>query len=146
MRTTTILACALALAAGAARAAEGDVPLQELPPQTLDKGQCALALWTRTTPARRVFMAFSTPAAAKVQAGGRTLTLPRTAWDGEAVFGHYPRQTYAGSGWTLRVTVEFDARSGLVGGAVAPSGAIELTDAQGLSLVVPVAGLVACQA
>lgn len=145
MRLCLILGLAAALTAGAARSAEPDMPLQELPTQTLASGQCALVLWTRTTPARRVFMALNDPAGAKVQVAGRTLDLPRTAWDGAPVFSHYPQQSFSGGGWTVKIGVEFDSRSGLVGGAVAPSGTLELTDAKGVSTVLPVAGMVACQ-
>lgn len=145
MRLSVIAGLAAALAAGTARSADADLPLQELPTQTLVHGQCALVLWTRTTPARRVFMALNDPAGAKVQVGGKTLTLARTAWDGSAVFSQYPSQSFTGGGWTVKIGVEFDTRSGIVGGAVAPSGTLELSDAKGWSTVVPVAGMVACQ-
>ncbi len=145
MRWALGLGLAAALSAGAPRAAEQGLPLQELPTQTLVRGQCALVLWTRTAPARRVFMALNDPAGALVQVGGKTVTLARTAWDGAAVFSHYPHQTFSGDGWTLKIDVEFDTRSGLVGGAVAPSGSLELSDAKGWSTVLPVAGMVACQ-
>jgi hypothetical protein len=145
MRWAIALGLCASLLAGAGGAAETELPLQELPPQTLAAGQCALVLWTRTTPARRVFMALNNPAGAKVQVDGRTVALARTGWDGEAVFGHSPKQAFAGGGWTLSVSVDFDTRSGLVGGAVAPSGTLELRDAKGWSILQSVAGMVACQ-
>lgn len=152
-RIAAALTLALSLAAlDAARAAETapapagtGLPLQELPTQTLAKGQCALFLWARTTPPQRVFMALQDPAIARVRIGGRSVDLPRTAWEGEGVYGHYQRQSYAANGVTLDVTVQMDARSGLVGGAVVPTGAIEYRDAAGWQTVVPVAGMVGCQ-
>lgn len=143
MKLAVVSGLMAALVGGAVSAQ--DMPLQELPTQTLRSGQCALVLWTRTTPARRVFMAINDPAGAKVQVGGRTVDMARTAWSGDAVFNHYPQQSFSGGGWTVKTVVDFDTRSGIVGGAVAPSGTLELTDAKGLSTVLPVAGMVACQ-
>ena len=123
----------------------GGVPLAELPTQTLENGQCAMFLWARTTPPRRVFMALHEPATARVVVGARTLALPRTQWSGEAAFGHYPQQRFAGAGVELNVTVQMDTRTGLTGGAVVPSGSIEYRDEKGWETVIPVAGMVACQ-
>jgi hypothetical protein len=135
-----------ARAGEAAPAAQGSgLPFQELPTQTLGKGQCALFLWSRTTPPQRVFMSLQDPAVARVRIGGKSVDLPRTAWDGESAFGHYQRQSYAGSGLALDVTIQMDARSGLVGGAVVPTGSIEYRDAAGWQTVIPVAGMIGCQ-
>lgn len=138
------LDAARAVEAAPAPAGAG-LPFQELPTQTLAKGQCALFLWARTSPPRRVFMALQDPAVARVRIAGKSVDLPRTAWEGEGVYGHYQRQTYAADGVTLDVTVQMDGRSGLVGGAVVPTGAIEYRDAAGWQTVIPVAGMVGCQ-
>lgn len=133
------------MAASGARPAEPDLNLQELPTQKLASGQCALVLWTRTAPARRVFMAVSEPAGAKVQSGGRTVDLARSGASGEAVYGHFPEETFAGGGWEVKATVGFDTKGALVGGALVPSGSLEVRDARGWTTVLPVAGMVACQ-
>ena len=154
MRTASALLCLLLLTAGcssgrdatpAASKADPGVPLGELPPQTLGQGQCALFLWSRSEPPRRVFMALNSPAVARVRIGGRTVDLPRTSFEGESAFGHYPEQRFAGEGVTLSMQVEIEARGALVGGAVAPSGTLTFADRSGESVVLPVAGLVACQ-
>lgn len=142
---TTALILAGALAAPQARSAEAELALQELPTQKLAPGQCALVLWTRTAPARRVFMAVTEPAGARLQSAGRTVELLRTASSGEAVYGHFPEETFAGGGWEVKATVSFDTKGALVGGALAPSGSLEVRDARGWTTVVPVAGMVACQ-
>jgi hypothetical protein len=90
-------------------------------------------------------MALNSPALARVRIGGRTVDLPRTSFEGEAAFGHYPEQRFAGDGVTLSMQVEIEARGALVGGAVAPSGTLTYEDRSGESVVLPVAGLVACQ-
>lgn len=136
---------AAAAAAFTLAAATVEVPLEEIPAQRLDSGQCALFLWTRGSPPRRVFMALQSPALARVKVGGRVLDLPRVGWEGEAVFGHPAMQRFAGSGLELKVTIQADARSGLVGGAVAPTATIEYRSADGWETVIPAAGMVGCQ-
>jgi len=157
MRRALAAALALCVSACASRGAQPEepaatpaaleavAPLEELPPQTLTRGQCALVLWSRTTPARRIFMGLNAPPSARVQRGGRTLTLARTAASGEAAYGHPPVQTYSGEGLTLTASVEFDEGEGLVGGAVVPSAAVTLRDETGVETVIPAGGLLACQ-
>ena len=136
---------AAVLASMTLAAAPAGAPLEELPVQRLKAGECALFLWTRDTPARRVFMALQTPAVARIQVGGKTLELPRVSSEGQAVFGHYPVQRYAGSGHELTVRIETDVRSGLSAGAVAPNATIEHRAAGGWETVIPAAGLIGCQ-
>ena len=153
MRVVPAIVLAGALLAGCAATgpdrtpppAAAGLPLSELPAQNLQKGQCAMFLWARTTPPRRVFMALHDPAMARIVVGTRTLDLPRTGWSGEASFGHYPEQRFAGPGFDLRVSVQMDARPGLSGGAVVPSGLVEYRDNTGAETLIPVAGMVACQ-
>jgi hypothetical protein len=128
-----------------APAPTGGLPLEALPTQTLAGGQCALFLWARTTPPRRVFMASQDPAVARIRIDGRSLDLPRAGAEGESAYGHAPVQRYEGQGITLTVRIEMDARSGLIGGAVVPSGSLEYRDAKGWEIIIPVAGMVGCQ-
>ena len=121
------------------------LPLGEVDAVRLQSGQCALALWTRGAPAVRLAIAVSQPPTLHVNAEGRQLTLTRTDYDGEAVYGHYPRQTWAGEGVSLTLTTGFEARGGMVGGAVTQDATLSYVGADGAELVVPVAGLVACQ-
>lgn len=122
-----------------------DVPFGELPPQRLERGQCALFLWSRTTPPRRVLMALNDPAIARVRLGGRTVDLARTRVEGPAAFGHARTQSYAGAGASLVITVDMESRGGVVGGAVVPTAAIEYRTVAGWTIIVPAAGLLACQ-
>ncbi len=131
--------------AEAAPAPTGGLPLEALPTQTLAGGQCALFLWARTTPPRRVFMALQDPAVARIRVDGRSVDLPRMAAEGENAYGHAPMQRYEGEGIVLTMTIQMDARSGLVGGAVIPTGSLEYRDARGWETIIPVAGMVGCQ-
>lgn len=155
-RAVALLALALLAACGSrgerstpraapTAAVQPGLPLEELPAQTLTRGQCALVLWSRTTPTRRLLMALNEPPSVRVQVGGRTLALGRTATAGETAFGHHPNQTYAGEGVTVAISAEFDAREGLVGGAAVPSASVAFRSADGAETVIPAAGLLACQ-
>ena len=90
-------------------------------------------------------MALQDPAVARIRIEGRSVDLPRTAAEGESAYGHAPMQRYEGEGITLTMTIQMDARSGLVGGAVIPTGSLEYRDAKGWETVIPVAGMVGCQ-
>lgn len=136
---------AAAVAGFTLAAAPVETPLEELPAQRLAAGQCGLFLWSRTSPPRRVLMASQSPAIARIQVGGATLELPRVAWEGEAVYGHYAMQRYAGSGHELTVRIETDVRTGLTAGAVAPVATIEHRAPGGWDVVIPAAGLIGCQ-
>lgn len=142
---TSGLAAASPALAEAAPAPTGGLRLEALPTQTLATGQCALFLWARTTPPRRVFMALQDPAVARIRIKGRSVDLPRTAAEGESAYGHSPMQRYEGEGITLTMSIQMDARSGLVGGAVIPTGSLEYRDAEGWETIIPVAGMVGCQ-
>lgn len=149
-RAVGAAALLFAVLAGPAHAATApaqaqEAPLQELPPQTLSAGQCALALWTRASPAKRVFMAFNRPALARIQTGGRTLELALQSRDGAETYGHAARETFKAGGVEVTTEIEIEPRGGLLSGAVVSSGTLEYKDPAGWSVVLPVAGLLACQ-
>lgn len=121
------------------------LPLGEAPAQRLAPGQCALALWTRTEPAVRVVVAVSQPAQAHIRLDGRDLVLPRVSSDGEPIYGHAPNQTWSRDGVTLSLTATLAPRDGMVGGAVAQDAMLVLTQATGEEIIIPAAGLLACQ-
>lgn len=121
------------------------VTLEELPPQRLEKGQCALVLWSRTPKPERLVMALNEPAVARVQIAGQIVELPQVERDGRQTYGHFPNQRYADSRLSITLRVIFDGQENLVGGSVARDGALEIVDNKGWSAAIPVGGLVACQ-
>lgn len=127
-----------------ARPATG-LPLGEARAVQLQSGQCALALWTLDAPATRLAIAVSQPAALRVNIDGRTLDLARSDYQGDPVFGHYPRQSWAGDGIVVTLRTGFSTREGMVGGAVTQDATLSYRGAGGEEVVIPVAGLVACQ-
>lgn len=150
--TALLLLCACSSGAGQPRAqaapkrSAGALSFQEVAPQRLSAGQCALVLWSKAQPPLRVLVAFSDPTVARIQIGGKTLDLPQTERGGEMVYGHAPRQSFEGQGIKISFDLEFDLARGLVGGAIAPAGTLEMQTEKGWSAISPVVGLVACQA
>lgn len=138
------LPAAAAQAPSAVASAESIPALQELPPQRLVKGQCALVAW-RLADRRRIFMALAEPAVGRLQIGGATRDLPRQAQDGPVAYGHAARQTFADGGLSVTLDVEFDSERRLLGGALIRQGTLELKAASGWSTLTPVGGLVACE-
>lgn len=134
-----------ALGSGPAPETATGLPLGEAPAQRLTAGQCALALWTRSEPAVRVALAVSQPAELHIRLHGRDLTLPRTRADGEVLFGHAPHQVWSADGVTVALTATLAPRDGMVGGAVAQDAMLVLTERDGQEILIPTAGLVACQ-
>jgi len=143
-RASPFVTAALAvLLTGAAPA--GGLPLQELPPQKLAKGECALVVWTHAPQARRVAMILDGPPRARVRLDGRTRELARTSAEGAAVAGQTARQAYAGEGVTLSLDLDMAGQRPVPGGVAIPDGALDYRDPSGWSVVVPVGGLIACE-
>jgi len=116
-----------------------------LPPQTLKPEQCGLFLWARTVPPRLVFFADAGGASGLMALDGRSVALPRTAADGVAVFDIFERQRFQAGGITVDLTLGFERRGDVVGGALVRRGLLDLKDASGWSYVLPVGGIVGCQ-
>ena len=137
-------AAAQAPTAVASALGEATSALEELPPQRLAKGQCALVAW-RLSDRRRVFMALAEPAVGRLQIGGATRDLPRKRQDGPVAYGHAARQTFTDGALSVTLDVEFDTERRLLGGAMIRQGTLELKVASGWSTLTPVGGLVACE-
>lgn len=121
------------------------LPLAELPPQRLAKGDCALFLWERSAAGRRVLMATPAPPRVRVALGGATLDLPLVRADGPTDLGFPTRATYSDGRVSVALDLAFEMRPGLVGGAVVRDGSLALTTADGAEVVSPVAGLLGCR-
>ncbi len=118
---------ALAIAALAASA----LNLGELPPQKLEPGRCVTFLWARTSPPRRVAMLSEAPQRLRVVHRGRVVDLSPGA----------EFMTFGSGELLITLTVELMDR----GGASVAEGALRLEEPGKDVIVVPVAGLRACQ-
>jgi len=123
-----------------------DLPLSvgALSPRAIEAGQCAMFLWSNQGEARFVFFAES-GGRAEMRLNGIERSFRRTAAEGDSAFGQFSRQRFEDEGWSLALTIEVEARKGLLGGAVIPRGALRVSEPEGWERVLPVAGLIACK-
>jgi hypothetical protein len=144
-------ACASPSGGGVVRASDGTVDagvvrFQPLDPQPMSSGACAMFLWAQVAQQPvLVLAAFAAPAEARVKLRDREVVLRRTGAEGEARHGHYEMQTFSDGRLTLVVDVEFGSAP-MQGGARIERGVIRVTDNQGWQAIVPVGGLVGCEA
>jgi len=115
--------------------------LDELPPQTLPKGSCALFLWDRANQ-QRVVMATAAPAQILVKRGGKPALLALSGSTGTAVLGFTPHATYGDGAAQIALDITIVPAEG--GGGVVRDGAITVTTGDGSSIVAPVAGIIGC--
>lgn len=128
---------------GLAMVAASALPLDELPPQRLAKGSCAMVLWDRQS-RRRIAMVTAAPPLLTVVSDARIVGLPGTPEDAAgAVMGFAPRTSFRSAGMTIRLDLQIMASEG--GGAVVRDGTLTLSPNIGDTIVAPVAGLVGCQ-
>jgi hypothetical protein len=111
-------------------------PLTPLP--RLDKGACAVTVWSRSEPRGPILVIAGTPPVARIRRNGRLKLLPRS---GEpAVEG---RQVFRGMG--LRLDLMLELRPGLVlQSPTPPEGVLGVTEADGVSTLIPVTALPSC--
>ena len=117
-----------------------------LSPQKLEEGACGLFLWARATRAKLVFFSESDMHEALMALDDKEARLLRTNAEGRAVFGQHERQRFLVDDLTVELNISPEMRSGIVGGAVIKQGIIRLAQADGWEYVLPVAGMIACQA
>lgn len=133
------------LAVMPAAAQTGGVALGAVPPQPLKAGQCGLFLWSRVAAPDLKLVAFDQPAEAVIVVEGKTRTLKRTAFSGEALAGHFEEQTFSDGRITVAARITFDLNRPVQDGAVVREGSLRVTDAAGWEVVSPVGGMSGCQ-
>ena len=121
------------------------LPLGVVAEQTLEDGQCLLVLWSRTPEPVRLLAALDRPAVARVQYRDVPLELPRMVSQGEPRFGHAPEQEFARGTIRIALRLDFEQRDRMIAGLVVPRGTLTLSHPPADDMVLPVAGMVACQ-
>jgi hypothetical protein len=146
--TTFIAACAhqssVSENSPSAQPGTSEQPLAELPTQQLQRGQCALVLWSRDATPVRLAVTLDQPAVARIRPNGRVIELVRVAQSGQSLHGQFPEQQYHGEGFSLEVSFIADDARQLAGGAIVPSAVVKYVDANGWTSLLPAAGLIAC--
>jgi hypothetical protein len=120
--------------------------LEELPPQTLEAGQCMAFAWTQLAERRTlVLAALDDPAEVRIQIDGRMRTLARTGFSGEARGGHFENQTYSDDRHSLTLRLVFDTERTVPDGIVLERGSIRLRHQSGWEALIPIGGMIGCQ-
>lgn len=146
-----LAACASPSGGGVVRASDGAVDaeiarFQPLEAQPLTSGACGMFLWAQAAQQPMLILAaYAAPAEARVKLRDRETILRRVSADGEARFGHYETQTYSDGRLTIEVDVVF-ADTPMREGARVERGVIRVTDREGWQAIVPVGGLIGCEA
>lgn len=121
-----------------------EVPVEGLPPQKLEAGQCGLFLWGMAAPRRFTFFTEASSGSALVLHKGTSHELVVTDTNGE-VFGQFFTDTqYLSTDGTWSVNLSLTPGEILEGGQRIESGRLVTTGADGWETVLPVTGVRAC--
>lgn len=122
----------------------GDAPIAPLAKQTLPARGCAAYLFTRGQTPAFVAMAGTDPASLRVTIGGAVTDVPRTGQSGAGGFGFAGVTDYAAGDVTVVLDMTIVTRADLKDGAAVSEATLRIDRAGQDSVVVPVAGIVAC--
>lgn len=147
--TALALSTSLALAARADTVSvvdAGTFQLEALAPQKIDKGRCALFLWSRSDQPQFILYVTDKPARAKLRVNGKDREIARGAVSGASAFNHFEHQSFSGSGVAFDLDLTFDEAKPVRDGVVVKTGALRTRAADGVETVLPVGGMIGCEA
>lgn len=124
----------------------GGMKFGALPSQTLKPGQCGLFLWSRTERPEFIVFVPDNPARATAIINGRIRQLDRKTKSGDLVLGHYRKQSFASGAFAFELELTYDADRTVKDGAIIRQGVLRTYDRKGGTTVVPVGGMIGCQA
>ncbi|MCP5145012.1 MAG: hypothetical protein H6978_09335 [Gammaproteobacteria bacterium] len=116
-----------------------------LPAQTLAAGDCGLFLWPRQRNAELGFFVSAMSGNGRISWGGHLRELSRMATDGNEHFGIHDRESFVGEGIEMSVRIVPDLSRPVANGVLVANASMRVTDDSGASVVIPAAGLVACE-
>jgi hypothetical protein len=120
------------------------VPSSGLGPQTVEPGECALFLWSKTDTTKFIFFSKALSGQATFAQGEEPLTMTQISAGGD-IFGQFNTRTayLAPDGRELDLTIE--PGEVMIDGQRIEDGLIRLDDVEGWHTVLPVVGVRACQ-
>lgn len=124
----------------------GGMKFQALPSQTLKPGQCGLFLWSRNERPEFIVFVPDNPARATANINGRIRQLDRKTRSGDRVLGHYRKQSFAAGAFAFELELTYDVERTVKEGAIIRQGVLRTYDSKGATTVVPVGGMIGCQA
>lgn len=120
------------------------VPESGLGAQNLERGECALFIWSKTDASRFIFFQKAETGVATLKIGSETVTATQTMNRG-SIFGQFmTEQGFAAPGGE-QVVLRVQPGDDLDGGQRIQSGNLTITAAEGWRTVIPVLGVRACQ-
>lgn len=126
------------------RAASIEIMIGELSPREMEADTCGLFLWAQVATPALVFFADNANPAAAMNLRGEEVQLPRTSARGEVILGHFTEQRFEGRDLAVSLSLRVDKDAGILRGAKVSSGILRLEEQDGRQIVMPVAGLIAC--
>lgn len=120
------------------------VPRSGIGPQTLESGDCALFLWSKTDASQFIFFQKAGSGTARLRIGDETVDAPQTFNRGE-VFGQFMTEQAFITPSAETVQLAFQPGEELQSGQRIDSGRLTITAEQGWRTVIPVLGVRACQ-
>lgn len=115
----------------------------ELPPQKLDEGSCAMALWDQSSGQRIAFWRAAGPLLLATAPVAQSLEPIAASGSGTPFLGVLPQASFASAGLVARIEVEVtpspNGRS-----ATIHAGTLTLTASDGEARITPVAGIIGC--
>jgi hypothetical protein len=112
--------------------------LQPLPAPKLDRGACAIFVWSKTEARGPLVVLAGTPPVARIRRDGRLKMLPRQGEPARA--GH---QVFQGLGLRLELNVAV-GNGPVLSGALAPAGVLSFSEGDGEAVVIPVTAAAVC--
>lgn len=106
--------------------------------------KCGMILWTLDAQRPTAIFRYISDENAEIAVAGETILLTRTQFDGDSGFGVFTKQTFQSD---QGIVVETDAVFGLSfdGGVYLERGIVNVTGADGWSIVSPAAGIAGCR-
>jgi hypothetical protein len=144
MKLLAILSMLLATAQAAPPPVAEDSPLAELPKQQLPPKGCAAYLWKISGKPAMIAMATADPAQLRLSLSGTVIDLARASQQGDAGFGFSSSTAYDAGDVTATLDMKTLARGDLRDGALVTDSTLRLDRKGQDSVVLPVAGMIAC--
>ena len=113
---------------------------------SLADNSCGLFLWSRIGQDRVLVTVLQNDVpGAMMRLDGRPQRLEQTLTEGRAYYGIFEKTYLRRPGLEVELTLDHNAIAGLPQGATVKRASMRLTDTEGFTLALPLAGLIACQ-
>ncbi len=113
--------------------------------QALEDGECGLFLWAALPERQLVFFQRARDVGAQMHLDNSVQTLIRTRAEGDQIYSIFPDQSFRAGDLTITLSLATEGLQPVTKGSMVRQASLRLDDPDGWTIVLPVAGLVACQ-